>query len=814
MAVADITNEDQDMQSPVSMDQIGAHLASLRNHDFPQLASNVYLDHAGTTLPAKSLIDAYTADISATLYGNPHSFSSPSAVATAKRLASVRARILKHLNTSSKDYSVIFTANTTAALKLLGESLNWDADNNYYYLSASHTSVLGIRQSIAYARRHLPNNGDVKAMTPNDVEAWISSADSSSSNSIQDTDHVNLFAYPAQCNFSGTRYPLDWVNQVKSIKGGLPWKVLLDIAAYSTTTPMELSKYPADFAVLSFYKMFGFPTNLGALIVRNDALPHMHKRYFGGGSVSAISYNNQWQLYRESAEKFEDGTLPFLEIMALHHAFEYIETNIPPRLGSNPWNVIRSWTAYLTDYTRGYMKSMRHANSSLVCKIYDLHTDTGDNDVIRDDRYTQGPVIAFNIMKPDGLTFVGYSEVAKMSAIHDVHVRTGCFCNPGACQLYLGLSDEDVQENAEIHGHVCGDDMDIVNNKPTGAIRISFGWMNTLEDCKAWLRFLSKYYQLNAIEHLEIQPLRHVQSTETNCTLSSLSLFPIKSCGGYTPTSEWPIGPEGLLYDRNWMLVDESGIAMSQKRVPRMCLIKPVRIDLLACMMVLEAPGMAQLKIYMGESVEEAESVRARVCGDRIQTFIETRTDVSSWFSTFLNMPCQLVRCNMNIESRLDKRSKKKPYNNTTTISLSSIDTSPKIAFANESQFLLVSLPSYEMIRDAITTSKEKDSMDVSCWRANIVVSGNGLVPFGEDEWSGREIEIDGQVFQVQGPCNRCQMICINQATGERSKEPFSTLALKRKQEGKINFGQHLAHIPSKSSKPYVIRTGSRIRIL
>lgn len=33
-------------------------------------------------------------------------------------------------------------------------------------------------------------------------------------------------------------------------------------------------------------------------------------------------------------------------------------------------------------------------------------------------------------------------------------------------------------------GHVCWDDYDIVSGKPTGAVRVSFGYMSTFEDAK------------------------------------------------------------------------------------------------------------------------------------------------------------------------------------------------------------------------------------------------------------------------------------------------------------------------------------------
>jgi molybdenum cofactor sulfurtransferase len=74
-----------------------------------------------------------------------------------------------------------------------------------------------------------------------------------------------LFAYPAQSNFSGYRYPLDWIDKVQSgcLDPAQQWYVLLDAAAFVSTTPLNLDVYNPDFVTLSFYKMFGFPTGLG-----------------------------------------------------------------------------------------------------------------------------------------------------------------------------------------------------------------------------------------------------------------------------------------------------------------------------------------------------------------------------------------------------------------------------------------------------------------------------------------------------------------------------------------------------------------------
>ena len=60
-------------------------------------------------------------------------------------------------------------------------------------------------------------------------------------------------------------------------------------AAFVPTNRLDLSKYKPDFVSLSFYKMFGFPTGLGALLMRNENINILNKFYWGGGTVSIAS---------------------------------------------------------------------------------------------------------------------------------------------------------------------------------------------------------------------------------------------------------------------------------------------------------------------------------------------------------------------------------------------------------------------------------------------------------------------------------------------------------------------------------------------
>jgi hypothetical protein len=44
----------------------------------------------------------------------------------------------------------------------------------------------------------------------------------------------------------------------------------LDAAAFAPTHPLDLTAVPADFVCISFYKLFGWPTGIGALVVRKE----------------------------------------------------------------------------------------------------------------------------------------------------------------------------------------------------------------------------------------------------------------------------------------------------------------------------------------------------------------------------------------------------------------------------------------------------------------------------------------------------------------------------------------------------------------
>ncbi|CAG8716600.1 5534_t:CDS:2, partial [Racocetra fulgida] len=263
---------------------------SIRENEYPHLKDIAYLDHTGTTTYAKSTIESFADDLKNNLFGNPHS-ENPSSLLSTERVDRVRLRILNHFNANPRDYQVVFTQNCTAAIKLVGEVFPWTyGKSSFRYMREGHNSLIGLRR---FAEEN--NSSDVKVVTEKDLEAMFKAYTEHRNINLPPENNnsivYGLFAYPAQCNYSGKRFPLSWIRKIKSFDTDKSKVlVLLDAAAYVSCSPLSLASLDdsPDFVAFSFYKIFGFPTGLGALIVKSELATILRKRYFGGGSNSSI----------------------------------------------------------------------------------------------------------------------------------------------------------------------------------------------------------------------------------------------------------------------------------------------------------------------------------------------------------------------------------------------------------------------------------------------------------------------------------------------------------------------------------------------
>ncbi|KAK1022084.1 hypothetical protein LTR33_018314, partial [Friedmanniomyces endolithicus] len=345
-----------------------------RDREYPQLKGKTYLDHGGTTLYAKSLVEEFSADLISNLYGNPHSASTPSALA-GHRVDTIRDRALRFFNADPEHFDLVFVANATAAIKLVIDCFkDYAAVSNtpvwYGYHKDAHTSLVGVRESTKLHRCFA---------TDEEVDIWINSGGLGGPRARQ----LGLFAYPGQSNMSGRRLPLNWCGRIRKSFHKAATYTLLDAAALASTAPLDLSD-PAtapDFVALSFYKIFGFP-NIGALIVRKESAHVLESRkYFGGGTVDmVIAVNDTWHAKKNSSihDRLEDGTLPFHSIFALDHGM-----NVHERLyGPNPMKFISHHTSQLGKQLYNSLSNLTHSNGLPLCRIYkDDNTTYGDPSV-------------------------------------------------------------------------------------------------------------------------------------------------------------------------------------------------------------------------------------------------------------------------------------------------------------------------------------------------------------------------------------------------------------------------------------------------
>ncbi|VDM74558.1 unnamed protein product [Strongylus vulgaris] len=113
--------------------------------------------------------------------------------------------------------------------------------------------------------------------------------------------------------------------QIGSIDNGTGWSVCLDAASFVSTSSLSLAEYRPHFVALSFYKMFGYPTGVGALLIRkvSDAVERLKPRAFAGGTVSQILVDELHSVTRKKIEgRFEYGTLNYYAICALTKGFK------------------------------------------------------------------------------------------------------------------------------------------------------------------------------------------------------------------------------------------------------------------------------------------------------------------------------------------------------------------------------------------------------------------------------------------------------------------------------------------------------------
>jgi uncharacterized protein YcbX len=428
-------------------------------------------------------------------------------------------------------------------------------------------------------------------------------------------------------------------------------------------------------------------------------------------------------------------------------------------------------------------------------------------------------------------------------------VRAGCFCNMGACQSFLQLTADDVISNYQ-SGRTCahssGDEdpdtassgglvTDVINGKPTGAIRVSLGMYSTLAECERFVSVMSGFMSRVVEEgraglaerrrqeatRAELraeaaatttaaaaaaaaatttparmapvavgitagvhgvasfpseEPLYQAVSPQDRPIIARMFLYPIKSCGSFEVT-KWPVSQNGLLFDREFVLVraprpgaatDSAAthLVITQKSYPMLSLLKPVvllHLDRepsgLAAVMVVHAPmrtgsgsgsgsGAAlpplHVPLFMPaddhlEVEQELETGRGEIgastvvnvcgrrCGGRLlrRRASDVAADADRWFSHYLGVGVMLVRSTLFQERSVTVEPAAADACSTGPAKVAS----GLVNYVNDAPFLLVSMASVAHLRKVLRDVAPETAATVSVeqFRPNIVISTTRL---------------------------------------------------------------------------------------
>jgi selenocysteine lyase/cysteine desulfurase len=291
-----------------------------------------------------------------------------------------------------------------------------------------------------------------------------------------------LFAFPAQSNFSGVRHPLDWVRRAQ----GAGYDVLLDAAAYVPTSRLDLRRWRPEFVTVSWYKVFGYPTGVGCLLVRRDAMARLRRPWFSGGTIWGVSVQDAWHKLLASEAAFEDGTVNFLSIPDVTTGIDWIN-GIGLNLISRRVDILTTWLLQC-------LAGLKHSNGQPMIVPYGPPAGPG-----------RGGTVTFNFLDPDGC-LVDERAVSRDAAAARISLRTGCFCNPGAGERAFGLGGKApggglvsrmVMRRGPRRPDLTTVDgyLRAVGLATGGAVRVSLGLVSTLADVESFLDFAERTYR-------------------------------------------------------------------------------------------------------------------------------------------------------------------------------------------------------------------------------------------------------------------------------------------------------------------------------
>ncbi|MYM63135.1 MOSC domain-containing protein [Pseudomaricurvus sp. HS19] len=239
--------------------------------------------------------------------------------------------------------------------------------------------------------------------------------------------------------------------------------------------------------------------------------------------------------------------------------------------------------------------------------------------------------------------------------------------------------------------------------------------------------------------------------------IEQLYIYPVKSLRGIA-VNNWPVTPQGLLYDRQWMLVMPNGRFVSQRQLPQMALIDTALED---GSLLLSRDGHGQVSLPLSPSAEGL--VRPAAVWDDNCIVTEASAEASAWLTQVLQAPrpltlVQLAPGHQRLQSQPER-----------------FGADTHTQFADAAPFLVAASSSLAALNQTLQ-QRQLAAVDMRRFRPNIVLSG--LQPFEEHQLSQLR-HGDGSRLWLRDHCERCIITTIDPDTAVKDprREPYPTLA-------------------------------------
>ncbi|KAL8141669.1 hypothetical protein V2J09_014701 [Rumex salicifolius] len=410
----------------------------------------------------------------------------------------VRKRIMRFLNISDEDYSLVFTANHSSAFTVLAESYPYKTNKNIVTVYDHENEA--VEALVESSKRRGARAISAEFKWPS-LKIHYNKLKEVLINRNKKKGKRGLFVFPLQSRVTGARYSYQWMNVAQEND----WHVLLDATALGPKDmdTLGLSLFRPDFLICTCYKVFGLnPYGFGCLFVKKS-----NASIFNGSIITpsrgivnlvvSSTLPNQPSNTDEQGDEESDSSAFSGEIRQTggEHSTTDIDINIQFKgldtadmLGMV---IINSRSRYLINWLINAMLSLQYPsseNSQQLVSIYGPRV-----------RFDRAPILAFNMFDWKGEK-VDPILVQKLADRNNISLGCGFVKRIWFGERYEGdkarvlesKKDEKLKEGSKRreNGDECG----------IAVVTITIGFLNNFEDVYRLWGFVARFLDVDFLE--------------------------------------------------------------------------------------------------------------------------------------------------------------------------------------------------------------------------------------------------------------------------------------------------------------------------